>query len=156
MSLAAPPDSHLDAVGVDAPSVDVSCKGSCSSSRSINILSAAVWLQGEKCTQDGNFPPRVLSLLCIYIYWLSPSFSLAPPFSCRWAFAEGRDRCSWIIFAGVIAVTGDKPLTWLFVFSNVISFVFKRAKQRSLSFRSRGQKGSCSLVFLGVGKMLWL
>lgn len=80
MSFAAPSDIHLDTVG----SEDVSCKGSCYSSCSINILvdlSAIVRLQGEKCTQHGNFSPRVLSLLCIYIYWLSSSFrffSLGP------------------------------------------------------------------------------
>lgn len=28
--------------------------------------------------------------------------------------------------AGIITVTGDKPLTWLFMFLNLISFVFKK------------------------------
>lgn len=32
------------------------------------LLSAIVWLQGDKWTQDRNFPPKVLSLLCISIY----------------------------------------------------------------------------------------
>lgn len=71
--------------GLFPPNEDVSSQGSCCSSCSISILlvlSAVVWLPWEKCPQDSDFSPRVLSLPCIYIYRLYSSIFLALLFSC--------------------------------------------------------------------------
>ena len=60
---------------------------------------------------------------------------------------------------GVIAITGDKPLTWLFMSLNLISSVFKKQKKKKkslFSLKTKGEKAGCSFVFLGVDKVLWL
>lgn len=58
---------------------------------------------------------------------------------------------------GIIAITSDKPLTWLFMSLNFISFYSKSKKKKSFfSFRTKVEKASCSLVFLSVDKALQL